>query len=148
MPRDEVVANFQVQEVFFSSVALILLLLYHYRTHNTFSEQEHSLNHIFHTPNHSQSVDLTPPTPSTCLTLAAKILPTVSSPRRSLGPRPAADRFLTEAQEKLTPDSQKSTLDKATESVTNAGDSIAGAVQPGRHPSTMFFHYDVLTLGR
>ncbi|KAL2042702.1 hypothetical protein N7G274_004461 [Stereocaulon virgatum] len=38
--------------------------------------------------------------------------------------------FTDKAQEKLTPESQKSTLDKAKEGVTNAGDSVAGAVQP------------------
>ena len=30
----------------------------------------------------------------------------------------------------ITPDSQKSTLDKASESATSAGDKVAGAVQP------------------
>ena len=39
--------------------------------------------------------------------------------------------FSDKAQEKLTPESQKSPLDKAKEGVTNAGDSVAGAVQPG-----------------
>jgi len=36
-----------------------------------------------------------------------------------------------QASEKMTPDSQKSTLDQAKESVTGAGDRIAGAAQPG-----------------
>lgn len=36
------------------------------------------------------------------------------------------------AQEKLTPDSQKSGLDQAKESVTGAYDKAAGAVQPGK----------------
>jgi len=36
-----------------------------------------------------------------------------------------------QAQEKMTPDSQKSTFDKATESASGAGDKVAGAVQPG-----------------
>lgn len=36
-----------------------------------------------------------------------------------------------QAKEKVTPDSQKSTLDKATESVTGLGDKAASAVQPG-----------------
>jgi hypothetical protein len=43
-----------------------------------------------------------------------------------------------QASEKLTPDSQKSTLDKATEGVTGLGDRAAAAVQPGSylpHPS-------------
>ncbi|KAA8618981.1 chaperone heat shock protein Hsp12 [Pyrenophora tritici-repentis] len=35
-----------------------------------------------------------------------------------------------QAQEKITPDSQKSTMDKASESLTGAGDRVAGAVQP------------------
>lgn len=39
-----------------------------------------------------------------------------------------------QAQEKITPDSQKSTLDKAGESLSGAGDRVAGAVQPGRFP--------------
>ncbi|KIW75809.1 hypothetical protein Z517_10553 [Fonsecaea pedrosoi CBS 271.37] len=42
----------------------------------------------------------------------------------------------TEAQEKLTPDSQKSTLDKAKESATGTADDIAGMVQPGDSKST------------
>ncbi len=33
--------------------------------------------------------------------------------------------------EKMTPDSQKSTMDKATESVSQTGDKLSGAVQPG-----------------
>lgn len=37
-----------------------------------------------------------------------------------------------QAKEKITPDSQKSTLDKASESVTGAGDKLASAVQPGK----------------
>ncbi|RVX69456.1 hypothetical protein B0A52_06519 [Exophiala mesophila] len=49
-----------------------------------------------------------------------------------LGRKPLTDQ----AQEKLTPDSQKSTLDKATESVTGTADNIAGAVQPGDSKST------------
>jgi len=32
----------------------------------------------------------------------------------------------------MTPDSQKSTLDQAKESVTGAGDRLAGAAQPGK----------------
>ena len=35
-----------------------------------------------------------------------------------------------QAQEKLTPQSQKSTTDKATENVSGIGDKIAGSVQP------------------
>ncbi|OAL49908.1 hypothetical protein IQ07DRAFT_567372 [Pyrenochaeta sp. DS3sAY3a] len=41
-----------------------------------------------------------------------------------------------QAQEKITPDSQKSTLDKASESLTGAGDRIAGTVQPEGQKST------------
>lgn len=41
-----------------------------------------------------------------------------------------------QAQEKLTPDSQKSTLDKTTESVTGLGDKAAAAVQPSDSKST------------
>ena len=37
--------------------------------------------------------------------------------------------MLTEAQ--VTPDSQKSTFDKATESVTGVGDKVAASIQPG-----------------
>ena len=36
-----------------------------------------------------------------------------------------------EVEETLTPDSQKSTLDKASETLTDAADKIAGMVQPG-----------------
>lgn len=36
-----------------------------------------------------------------------------------------------EAQETFTPDSQKSTFDKAKESVTDTADSIAASAQPG-----------------
>lgn len=38
---------------------------------------------------------------------------------------------LTEAGETLTPDSQKSTLDKAKEGITDTADSVAASVQPG-----------------
>ncbi|KAL2056218.1 hypothetical protein ABVK25_003241 [Lepraria finkii] len=38
--------------------------------------------------------------------------------------------FTDKAQEKLTPGSEKSTLDKAKEGVTNTADQVAGAVQP------------------
>ena len=34
--------------------------------------------------------------------------------------------------EKVTPDSQKSGLDKASESMTSAGDKVAGSMQPGK----------------
>lgn len=43
---------------------------------------------------------------------------------------------LDQAQEKITPDSQKSTLDKASESVSGAYDRAAGAVQPDDTKST------------
>ncbi|KAF1962880.1 heat shock protein 9/12 [Byssothecium circinans] len=39
------------------------------------------------------------------------------------------------AQEKVTPDSQKSTLDKAKESITGAGDKAAGSAQPDSNKS-------------
>lgn len=37
----------------------------------------------------------------------------------------------TELKQDLTPDSQKSTLDKASDSVTGTADKLAGTVQPG-----------------
>ncbi|CAI6255592.1 unnamed protein product [Periconia digitata] len=40
-----------------------------------------------------------------------------------------------QVKEKATPDSQKSTLDKATESLTGAGDRAASAVQPNSDKS-------------
>ena len=39
-----------------------------------------------------------------------------------------------QVQEKVTPDSQKSTLDKASETASGAYDRAAGAVQPGLSP--------------
>jgi hypothetical protein len=44
--------------------------------------------------------------------------------------------FSTQAKEKLTPDSSKSTLDKASEGVTNTADRVAGAVQGDSGKST------------
>lgn len=41
-----------------------------------------------------------------------------------------------QAQEKLTPDSQKSTLDKASETATGLGDKAAASVQPSDTKST------------
>ncbi|KAL6710789.1 hypothetical protein ACN47E_007846 [Coniothyrium glycines] len=41
-----------------------------------------------------------------------------------------------QASEKLTPDSQKSTGQKASESVSGIGDKIAGSVQPEGQKST------------
>jgi hypothetical protein len=41
-----------------------------------------------------------------------------------------------QASEKLTPDSQKSTSQKAGENLSGAGDRIAGAVQPEGQKST------------
>ena len=41
-----------------------------------------------------------------------------------------------QASEKMTPDSQKSTTQKASESLTGAGDRVAGAVQPEGQKST------------
>ncbi|KAF1943139.1 hypothetical protein EJ02DRAFT_421556 [Clathrospora elynae] len=41
-----------------------------------------------------------------------------------------------QASEKMTPDSQKSTLDKASETLSGAGDRVAGAVQPEGQKST------------
>ena len=45
--------------------------------------------------------------------------------------------------ETVTPDSQKSTLDKAQESATDAGDKVAGSVQPGRHATNSLTCCDV-----
>jgi hypothetical protein len=39
-----------------------------------------------------------------------------------------------QVQEKVTPDSQKSTLDQAKEGVSGTYDRAAGAVQPGKLP--------------
>jgi hypothetical protein len=44
--------------------------------------------------------------------------------------------FSTQAKEKFTPDSSKSTLDKASEGVTNTADRVAGAVQGDASKST------------
>ncbi|KAI4163550.1 MAG: hypothetical protein LQ342_002822 [Letrouitia transgressa] len=41
-----------------------------------------------------------------------------------------------QVQEKLTPDSQKSTTEQATEKATTAGDKVAGSLQPGDSKST------------
>jgi hypothetical protein len=41
-----------------------------------------------------------------------------------------------QVQEKVTPDSQKSTLDKASETASGAYDRAAGAVQPRMFPSS------------
>ncbi|CAG5156582.1 uncharacterized protein ALTATR162_LOCUS4379 [Alternaria atra] len=41
-----------------------------------------------------------------------------------------------QASEKITPDSQKSTTQKASEGLSGAGDRIAGAVQPEGQKST------------
>lgn len=43
-----------------------------------------------------------------------------------------------QAQEKLTPDSQKSTFDKASESISSGADKVTGAVQPGEHMQTLY----------
>jgi len=48
------------------------------------------------------------------------------------GRKPLVDQ----AQEKLTPDSQKSTADKAKEGITSTADDVAGMVQPGDSKST------------
>jgi len=40
-----------------------------------------------------------------------------------------------QVQEKVTPDSQKSTLDQTKESASGLYDRAAGAVQPGKYPS-------------
>jgi hypothetical protein len=50
-----------------------------------------------------------------------------------------------QVQEKVTPDSQKSTLDQAKESASGAYDRVAGAAQPGKFhltssPSTLHYH--------
>ncbi|KAF1843854.1 uncharacterized protein K460DRAFT_408175 [Cucurbitaria berberidis CBS 394.84] len=44
--------------------------------------------------------------------------------------------FHTKAGEKITPDSSKSTLDKAKESITGAGDKAARGAQPDSEKST------------
>jgi Heat shock protein 9/12 len=49
---------------------------------------------------------------------------------------------LAEAKEKVTPDSQKSTLDKATESVSSTLDKGIASVQPGTRPLPLA-HSDV-----
>ncbi|MCJ1374317.1 hypothetical protein MMC20_005549 [Loxospora ochrophaea] len=41
-----------------------------------------------------------------------------------------------QVEEKVTPDSQKSYLDQASETVSGLGDKAAGAVQPGDSKST------------
>ncbi|CAF9940880.1 MAG: hypothetical protein ALECFALPRED_008891 [Alectoria fallacina] len=43
--------------------------------------------------------------------------------------------FGDKAEEKLTPDSQKSLLDKTKEGLTGAGDKVAGSVQPSDEKS-------------
>ncbi|KAL9133239.1 MAG: hypothetical protein Q9175_005581 [Cornicularia normoerica] len=43
--------------------------------------------------------------------------------------------FSDKAEETLKPDSQKSLFDKTKESVTDAGDKVAGNVQPGDNKS-------------
>ena len=50
----------------------------------------------------------------------------------NMSPRSSRKGLGDQAQEKLTPDSQKSGLDQAKESVTGAYDKAAGAVQPGK----------------
>lgn len=44
--------------------------------------------------------------------------------------------FGEQAQENITPDSQKSTLEQAKEGVTSLGDRAAGAIQPEGNKST------------
>ncbi|KAJ4365677.1 hypothetical protein N0V83_008297 [Neocucurbitaria cava] len=44
--------------------------------------------------------------------------------------------FSTKAEEKATPDSSKSTLDKTKESITGAGDKAARGAQPDHDKST------------
>ncbi|TKA44814.1 hypothetical protein B0A49_13302 [Cryomyces minteri] len=41
-----------------------------------------------------------------------------------------------QVSDKLTPDSQKSTLDKASDTASGLGDKVAGAVQPDSQKST------------
>ncbi|OAL46032.1 hypothetical protein IQ07DRAFT_683457 [Pyrenochaeta sp. DS3sAY3a] len=43
--------------------------------------------------------------------------------------------FHTKAEEKMTPDSSKSTLDKTTEAITGAGDKAAREAQPDHDKS-------------
>ena len=42
-----------------------------------------------------------------------------------------------QVQEKVTPDSQKSPLDQASESITTTGDKLAGSLQPGMFGPTV-----------
>jgi hypothetical protein len=44
--------------------------------------------------------------------------------------------FGEQVQEKVTPQSEKSTGDKISETATGAYDQVAGAVQPGKSPSS------------
>ena len=44
--------------------------------------------------------------------------------------------FSTKAEEKMTPDSSKSTLDKTKEGLTGAGDKVARGAQPDHNKST------------
>ena len=46
------------------------------------------------------------------------------------------DKFYEQARDAVTPDSQKSTLDKAKDTVTNKADDVAGALQPEDQKST------------
>jgi len=48
------------------------------------------------------------------------------------GRKSVGDQFA----EKITPESQKSTLDKASESASSTYDSVAGSLQPGDSKST------------
>ena len=50
-----------------------------------------------------------------------------------------------QVSEKVTPDSQKSTLDQAKESVTGAGDRVASAVQPSTSRSPFMKMMQLLT---
>ena len=52
--------------------------------------------------------------------------------------KPISDQL----KEKATPDSQKSTLDKASESVTSGADKVAGSVLPQDSKSTVRRHHD------
>ena len=78
--------------------------------------------------NHLQSNNQTPIL-SSCLTLGSSHQPIPLPTCADLYHR--RKDFSDKAQEKLTPESQKSVTDKASESVTGAYDKAASAVQPG-----------------
>lgn len=76
------------------------------------------------------------PFSSSCLISAARALLTVSFIATSSSPSSSTNFHLAEVKEKATPDSQKSALGKATESVSSTLDKGISSVQPGTLPST------------